>query len=287
MSLYMGLARRLIPSDGERARQVLRTGEDTTRQAMIEMRHLLEALRTDGEHGVGTAGLPALVEESGNAALEVSGEVVALPALVDRVVQEALTNTRKHAAGAASRVRLAYLPGRRLPRAGLPSRPSSAGAWTRASPGRTRMARRTATTSPARPSSAASASSIVLPGTRADGPQHRQSGAPAPDRQPHDRRHHADRDQLGHVHQEPQGVEPSARVHDDVALGQAAGDAGRDAHRSEFSRLYGSSTRPTGGARPPPPPPSRPRPRRPRPPWPAARPAPPRPAPAAGGPARS
>ncbi|WP_049577380.1 sensor histidine kinase [Nonomuraea sp. SBT364] len=119
VSLYMGVARRLIPVDGERAGRALLTGEETARQAMTEMRHLLDVLRTDGEEmdnqaGVGAAGLPALVAESGNAALEVTGEAVALPTTVDhavyRIVQEALTNTRRHAAGARSRVRLAYRP---------------------------------------------------------------------------------------------------------------------------------------------------------------------------------
>ncbi|MFD0467543.1 sensor histidine kinase [Nonomuraea thailandensis] len=84
------------------------------------MRHLLDVLRTDGEPvddqaDVGVARLPALVEASGNATLEVAGEAVELPTTVDhavyRIVQEALTNTRKHAAGARSRVRLAYRPG--------------------------------------------------------------------------------------------------------------------------------------------------------------------------------
>ncbi|MEU4697998.1 sensor histidine kinase [Nonomuraea dietziae] len=120
VGLYMGVARRTIPIDGERAQRALLTGEETARRAMTEMRHLLDVLRTDGESvenqaGVGVARLPALVEESGNAALEVTGEAVELPTTVDhavyRIVQEALTNTRKHAVGASSRVRLAYLPG--------------------------------------------------------------------------------------------------------------------------------------------------------------------------------
>ncbi|AQZ66762.1 hypothetical protein BKM31_39730 [[Actinomadura] parvosata subsp. kistnae] len=120
ISLYMGVARRTIPLDPERARQTLLTGEGTARQAMAEMRHLLDVLRTDGEPvddqaDVGVARLPALVEESGNATLEVAGQAAELPTTVDhaiyRIVQEALTNTRKHAAGARSRVRLAYLPG--------------------------------------------------------------------------------------------------------------------------------------------------------------------------------
>ncbi|WP_233507339.1 histidine kinase [Spongiactinospora gelatinilytica] len=49
VGLYMGVARRTISADPERARLALRTGEDTVRQAMTEMRHLLEVLRTDGE----------------------------------------------------------------------------------------------------------------------------------------------------------------------------------------------------------------------------------------------
>ncbi|NUP18870.1 MAG: histidine kinase [Streptomyces sp.] len=78
VGLYMGVARRTIPTDPERARLTLLTGEDTARQAMTEMRHLLDVLRTDGEPienqaGVGVGRLPALIEESGNATLEVSG----------------------------------------------------------------------------------------------------------------------------------------------------------------------------------------------------------------------
>ncbi|WP_157250261.1 sensor histidine kinase [Nonomuraea typhae] len=119
VSLYMGVARRTIPIDTGRAQQSLLTGEQAARQAMTEMRNLLNLLRTDGEPvenqaGVGVARLPALVEESGNAELEVVGEAVELPSPVDhaiyRVVQEALTNTRKHAAGAHASVRLSYRP---------------------------------------------------------------------------------------------------------------------------------------------------------------------------------
>nr|WP_127934072.1 histidine kinase [Nonomuraea polychroma] len=119
VGLYMGVARRTIPTDPERAQLALLTGEGTARQAMTEMRRLLDVLRTDGEPienqaGVGIRRLPTLIEESGNATLEVSGEAVELPTTVDhavyRIVQEALTNTRKHAAGARTRVRLAYLP---------------------------------------------------------------------------------------------------------------------------------------------------------------------------------
>jgi signal transduction histidine kinase len=60
--------------------------------------------------------LPALVEQAQlPAELEVTGEAVPLPAAVDkavyRIVQEALTNTRKHAPAARASVRLSYLQG--------------------------------------------------------------------------------------------------------------------------------------------------------------------------------
>jgi signal transduction histidine kinase len=119
VSLYMGVARRTLESDPERSRRTLLTGEQNARQAMSEMRQLLHMLRTDGEDlenhaDIGVARLPALVDSSGGASLEITGDAVELPATVDhavyRIVQEALTNTRKHAAGARSRVLLAYLP---------------------------------------------------------------------------------------------------------------------------------------------------------------------------------
>jgi signal transduction histidine kinase len=87
------------------------------------MRQLLHVLRAeDGDEpenhaNVGTAALPALVEQASRsgvpARLDVAGDPVPLPAAIDhavyRIVQESLTNTRKHAPGARASVRLAYL----------------------------------------------------------------------------------------------------------------------------------------------------------------------------------
>ncbi|GII92163.1 hypothetical protein Ssi02_23940 [Sinosporangium siamense] len=120
INLYMGVARRTIPADPGRAQEALRTGEDTAKRAMAEMRKLLDVLRTDGEAEddaaeAGAARLPALLAESGNARLDVVGDPVGLPSAVDhavyRIVQEALTNTRKHGGGAPATVRLTYRAG--------------------------------------------------------------------------------------------------------------------------------------------------------------------------------
>ncbi|GGL36430.1 sensor histidine kinase [Planomonospora parontospora] len=125
INVLVGAGRTTMASDPERAQEVLVTAERTAREAMTEMRQLLHVLRVedDGEpedhSGTGVAALPALVEQVRGAGLpvgmEVTGEAVPLPAAVDhavyRIVQEALTNTRKHAPGARATVRLAHLPG--------------------------------------------------------------------------------------------------------------------------------------------------------------------------------
>ncbi|MBG0820299.1 sensor histidine kinase [Planomonospora sp. ID91781] len=125
INVLVGAGRTTMASDPERAQEVLVTAERTAREAMAEMRQLLHVLRVedDGEpedhSGTGAAALPALVEQVRTAGLpvgmEVAGEAVPLPTAVDhavyRIVQEALTNARKHAPGARVSVRLAYLPG--------------------------------------------------------------------------------------------------------------------------------------------------------------------------------
>ncbi|MEV5412276.1 sensor histidine kinase [Thermopolyspora sp. NPDC052614] len=123
INVLVGAGRTTMTTDPERAQEVLVTAERTAREAMTEMRQLLHVLRAedadepDNHAGVGTAALPALVEQSTRsgipARLEVTGEAAPLPATIDhavyRIVQEALTNTRKHAPGARASVRLAYL----------------------------------------------------------------------------------------------------------------------------------------------------------------------------------
>ncbi|MFF0770039.1 sensor histidine kinase [Nonomuraea wenchangensis] len=135
ITALVGGARATLPAEQQVTRDALKSAEQTAREAMTEMRRLLDVLRADdvlragdllgaagtgpdAATGVGAERLPALVEEARSAglptSLTVTGTPVALPASVDlavyRIVQEALTNTRKHAAGARAGVRLAYEP---------------------------------------------------------------------------------------------------------------------------------------------------------------------------------
>ncbi|MEO3869684.1 histidine kinase [Nonomuraea sp. B12E4] len=122
INALVGGARATLPPEQEVTRNALESAEQTARQAMSEMRHLLDVLRADGKEepdaatGVGADRLPELIKEAGSAGLparlSVTGEPVALPAAVDhavyRIVQEALTNTRKHALSARAEVLLTY-----------------------------------------------------------------------------------------------------------------------------------------------------------------------------------
>ncbi|WP_299539480.1 sensor histidine kinase [uncultured Streptomyces sp.] len=107
----------------EQARQALATISGTGRQALAEMRRLLGVLRTDAEDGGTYVPQPDveqigdLVEQVRKAGLAVDytveGTPRPLPSGVEltayRIVQEALTNTRKHGgAGAGASVRLVY-----------------------------------------------------------------------------------------------------------------------------------------------------------------------------------
>lgn len=101
-----------VGKDPERAVRTLATVRDTGRDAMAEMRRMVGVLRTSSASSLtpqpGIAQLSALVEASRAAGvpaeLTISGEPVDLPGglglCVYRIVQEALTNARKHGGAA-------------------------------------------------------------------------------------------------------------------------------------------------------------------------------------------
>jgi signal transduction histidine kinase len=111
-------------AEPERANMAMRQVSATGHQALDEMRRLLGVLRTEDAHEIrqpqpGMAQLDGLFDQvraTGLAAeLTVSGAPAAMPPgaelTVYRIVQEALTNTLKHAAGPSRiRVAIAYLP---------------------------------------------------------------------------------------------------------------------------------------------------------------------------------
>jgi len=116
--------RRLLAPEQERERQALETVEHTGRQALAEMRRLLGVLRRDDERPElspqpGLAKIDDLLEQAREAGLPVDlaveGDPVELPPGIDlaayRIVQEALTNTLKHAGPARAHVRVRYAPG--------------------------------------------------------------------------------------------------------------------------------------------------------------------------------
>jgi len=142
MTVQAGAARMLLDSEPDRARQSLLAVEAAGRQALSEMRRLLSVLRTDGESPElgpkpGLADLPDLVRQVRDAGLPVDlvveGQAASISPGLDlaayRIVQEALTNVRKHAGDAATQVQLRYVPDRlelAVENEGPPLRPGAA-----------------------------------------------------------------------------------------------------------------------------------------------------------------
>ena len=119
VAVQAGAAEELMERDPERARQHLAAVRRTAREAMTEMRRVLDVLRDEGTPHAPAPGLVRLddlVDEICAAGVPVElveeGERPVLPPGLDlvlfRVVQESLTNVHKHAPGAPTRVRLAY-----------------------------------------------------------------------------------------------------------------------------------------------------------------------------------
>lgn len=127
MGIQASAARRTLAPTQQAQREALLDVERLGREALDEMHRLLGVLRA-GDEGEGThplpdlAQLPALVADARTAGLDVavalddrSAGLHALPPGVQltayRIVQEALTNVRKHAPGSRARVSLVLGPG--------------------------------------------------------------------------------------------------------------------------------------------------------------------------------
>jgi signal transduction histidine kinase len=121
MVLQVGAVRHKLPTALAEDREALRGVEQTGRAALGEMRHLLDAMRDDGEAlqlgpQPGLDRLDALLQDVDRAGLpvrlRVDGDRVVLPRGVDisayRIVQEGLTNALKHARATEAKVALAY-----------------------------------------------------------------------------------------------------------------------------------------------------------------------------------
>jgi signal transduction histidine kinase len=122
IAVRSGVARVVMDSRPEEAREALGAIETTSRQALQEMRLLVGVLRRgegEGERSPapGLSRLPELVERARDAGVDVSVEIDGdsrpLPDGADlsayRIIQEALTNVVRHAGPTRARVRLAYL----------------------------------------------------------------------------------------------------------------------------------------------------------------------------------
>jgi signal transduction histidine kinase len=116
-------AQRLLPSDPATAKRAMVSIEVTGRQGLAEMRRLLDVLIGSDEQAPlapqpGMRQLDALLDQVRMAGLsvdlQVEGDPRTLPPGVDlsayRIVQEALTNTLRHAGPARARVSLRFRP---------------------------------------------------------------------------------------------------------------------------------------------------------------------------------
>lgn len=123
INVQAGVGLALLDSDPDQARTALTTIKAASREALGEVRQVLDALRTPGAAprapAPGLRQLPELADQAARAGLHVEtetlGEPSPLPPGADlaafRIIQEALTNTVRHSAARTARVRLHYTGG--------------------------------------------------------------------------------------------------------------------------------------------------------------------------------
>ncbi|MER7716196.1 sensor histidine kinase [Streptomyces flaveolus] len=117
INVQAGVGLALLDSDPEQARTALTTIKDQSKEALGEVRQVLDTLRAPGDAprtpAPGLDRLPELVDQAASAGLtvEVEGEPPRLPPGTDlaafRIVQEALTNVVRHSGSRRARVHLA------------------------------------------------------------------------------------------------------------------------------------------------------------------------------------
>ncbi|MFJ3885853.1 sensor histidine kinase [Streptomyces rubrogriseus] len=116
INVQAGVGLALLDTDPEQARTALTTIKDQSKEALGEVRQVLDTLRTPGDAprapAPGLDRLPELVEQAASAGLtvEVEGKPPRLSPGTDlaafRIVQEALTNVVRHSGSRHARVRL-------------------------------------------------------------------------------------------------------------------------------------------------------------------------------------
>jgi signal transduction histidine kinase len=123
MGVQAGAARRVLQRQPDKAQEALTAIETASRQAVLELHRLLGFLRRAGDTDQlapqpGLAQLEDLLGEAARAGLVVDLAIEGRPCPLSptlelsayRVIQEALTNTRKHSGAGTASVRLAYRP---------------------------------------------------------------------------------------------------------------------------------------------------------------------------------
>ena len=120
--IQAGAAEEMLDLDPSRAREPLRSVQNSARQALGELRRLLTVVRPDADTGAGLAPQPGLADLDTLAgdvraagvviAVHRDGAPIVLPPGVDlaayRIVQEALTNVLKHANARTADVAIRY-----------------------------------------------------------------------------------------------------------------------------------------------------------------------------------